>query len=228
MLRRRSLVVQRKARTRRQTQADHDRRDAEARSRESGGGARNREGRRWRLPKPNATAVSSGPRGTALSAICRSRLAEAALSFMGVLDLLTMVSLDPMLAVVEVSERKLAGYQGGRSGRGAARHRGDRQAVRSALSRRPRASRRAPIVSRSRCRTPTAPSPMASRRRLPCRSRRSRRRAAALGADHRLDGRYWGARRVAAEGVVAFVPIGHRRRRADRDVGQRHCRRHPA
>lgn len=37
---------------------------------------------------------------------------KAALSFMGA-DLLTMVSLDPMLAVVEVSERKLAGIKVG-------------------------------------------------------------------------------------------------------------------
>ena len=53
---------------------------------------------------------------------------QAAFSFQG-RELAQIVALDPMLAVVEVAERKLAGVKVGEHGRGPARHRRDRAAA---------------------------------------------------------------------------------------------------
>ena len=100
---------------------------------------------------------------------------QAAFSFAG-RELAILVALDPMLAVVEVAERKLAGIKVGRTRRSAAGHRRECKREESGSSPRARAKPRAPIASRSSCRTPTGPSRTGSPPRSSCRRRRYRRR----------------------------------------------------
>ena len=73
-----------------------------------------------------------------------------------------IIALDPMLAVVEVAERQLAGVEIGDRGDRAARHRRVPRKARCASSRRPRAKARAPTASTSSSTTRTARSPTAS------------------------------------------------------------------
>ena len=135
-------------------------------------------------------------------------------------EIATLVALDPMLAVVEVAERKLAGIKVGdrpRCGWSPAR----RRPGRSASSPRPRARPRAPIASRSSCPMPTATFRTASRRRLSFRLRRSpatRVPRSALTFSSTGD---IGVRTVDAEGVVAFLPVKHHRGRAETRCGSR-------
>ena len=87
---------------------------------------------------------------------------KAAFSMAGA-DLCTLVALDPMLAVVEVSERRLAASRSATwpwCGSSPARP----AAARCASSPRPRARPPAPTGSRSSCPTPTAPYRTASAR----------------------------------------------------------------
>ena len=101
---------------------------------------------------------------------------QAAFSFAG-RELATLVALDPMLAVVEVAERKLAGIKVGDTADVRLVTGETRDAEKFDSSPRPRARPRAPIGSRSNCPMPRAKSPTGSRQRWPCRCRRCRQRA---------------------------------------------------
>ena len=132
-----------------------------------------------------------------------------------------IIALDPMLAVVEVAERQLAGIKVGdrptvRLVTGA-----DRARARCASSRRPRARARAPTASTSSSTTPTARSPTASPPRSSSGSRRSTavrvpRSALTFSAEGELS-----VRIVDADGIVASVPVADRRGCARRGLGRR-------
>ena len=122
-----------------------------------GGGGRAGDG-----AKPSATAASCARRGTASITDVPAEVGSAAFSMAGK-EIAPIVALDPMLAVVEVSERKLAGVKVGDTAEvrlvtGQTRRRAASVTSSKSASQRPRA----PIASRSRCPMPTARFPTAS------------------------------------------------------------------
>ena len=107
-----ALVTQRTDRARRQAQADRERHAAEARAGQSrsaaqGGGGGAGHGRGRARPRRRARAVVA-----ASSPTLPVEVGQAAFSMAG-REIAQIVALDPMLAVVEVAERKLAGVKVG-------------------------------------------------------------------------------------------------------------------
>ena len=137
-------------------------------------------------------------------------------------EIVEMVALDPMLAVVEVAERKLAGVKVG-DGRDAAGD-GETATGRIRFVSKSAARPRAPTGSRSRSTMRTARSRTASPPRWRSRSRRRRDARAALGADLLVEGRTRRAHgRRRRQGRVRAGVGG--RGRADLHVVSTACRR---
>ena len=133
-------------------------------------------------------------------------IGQAAFSMAG-REIAQIVALDPMLAVVEVAERKLAGIKVGDHGRGPPRHRPDGDRARSASSRKtaspatrtyrveveiPNADGDIPDGITAEVDVQLAPAPAA---RVP-------RSALTFSSNGEL-----GVRTVDADGKVAFVPV---------------------
>ena len=196
---------------------------AEARSREP----RNRSTRpprpRSRPPKPSASAASSARPGRASSMTCRSKSGRRR-SRWPARKSRRSSSLDPILAVVEVAERKLHGIKLGDPAeiRLVTGHDGEGQDPLHLQDRERR--RRAPIGSTSRSRMPTAAIPDGITAEVddPARAGAGRARAA-LGADvlvgrrarraHRRCGQQGGVRAGVGDRRPAAVHVGRRRRR---------------
>ncbi len=138
-------------------------------------------------------------------------IGQAVFSFMGK-EIAQIVSIDPILAVVEVAERSLAGVHARRSSRDPAGHRRQGRPARSASSPRS-ASAEYPHLPgrRAKCRTPTGRSRMESRPRSRSRWRRPGRARAALRTHLLVGRRAWRAHRRSRrqgrvrEGLVSWT-----------------------